>query len=320
MASTSNESQEPVLRHTSVVRTQSPALVSYAELCSADDTKTTPVVVKTYAQRDVLRHGLEAAVRAERDALVRLSHAPEGIGVPRLLVARVKGGALTLLMARARGIPATELRLPLSPKQAASIATGVISALKVVHSHDVVHADVVPRNVLVEMSQKGTNVECEESVVGVCLVDFGSAFVRGAAHPHASWTSSPAALPPELRDTASRTPTPLADVWALGTLTWALLAKERDNAAHPIHLHRFLLGDIDLNTAFWGDCAPQKEEHPPDNHLLLAFNFVVKCLQQNPLDRFCAFSDPNSLGRASWNDIVDYEKLKAHPYLHGAAA
>lgn len=320
MASANNESVEPVLRHTSVVRTQSPALVSYAELCSADDTKSTPVVVKTYAQRDVLRHGLEAAVQAERDALVRLSSAQKGIGVPRLLAARVKGGALTLLMARAPGVPATDLNLPLSSKHAAQIAAGVAAALQVVHSHDVVHADVVMRNVLVEMSQKDASREAEENVSGVCIVDFGSAFVRGAAHPHASWTSSPAALPPELRDAASRAPTPLADVWGLGTLTWGLLAKERDNAGHPIHLHRFLLGDVDLNTAFWSDCASQKEQHSPSKHLSLAHDFVTECLQQNPLDRFCAFSDANSLMQASWNDIVDYKKLRAHPFLHDTTA
>lgn len=346
MTSWGDEKEEEYSMETIVVPTQSLALVSVSELRSAADkgTTTTPIVLKTYAQRDVLRHGLDEAVRMERDALVRLAEEKGHNGVPQLLAARVGSGALTLVMRRAPGIPASQLRTPLSTCRAAAIAFGVATALRTVHARDIVHTDVVPRNVLVDLVSGGSSNhkhgghhhqfrdndnahdvtsgsaddnkkgDHDNERVSVCLVDFGSAFLRGVSRPHASWTSSAAALPPELRDASSRVPTPLADVWSLGTLVWTLLAHQLNDTSHPVHMEQFLLGDMDLHAAFWQDCAPQGQQHSREN-LIQPFDFVSTCLQSDPMRRFCKLKDAHSVTEAPWRDLVDYKKIFAHPFF-----
>lgn len=309
-----------------VVDTTSPAIVAFAELPPTDRTPAIPIVIKTYLIRDITRHNLTAAVQSERTALVRLSTtlSPH---LPRLLAAHATSTTVTLTLSRASGIPASKLPLPLKPWQAARIVLDLIRALEIVHAHGIVHGDVVPRNVVVDVKKLQSSTPCS------ALVDFGACFLNNELSRDASLTTTPAILAPEVRHASTCTaPTPLADIWALGILLWTLLSKPctlsttHSNQSSPPSLPHFISGSLSLSHAFWPDCTSPKSSslcHRPNNThcptaLLAAFDFVNICLQQDPLLRFCAVSDRRLLQKVPWSNVVDYAKLKSHPFLKAA--
>lgn len=280
-----------------VIPTTSIALVSHAQLAASGTVPEIPVVVKSYLRRDVAKHGLTAAVQAERAALVRLSW-EQSNQVPKLLSARVTTSSLTFVMKRMPGIPSNQLPLPLPAIRVASIIRNVVSALRVVHAQDIVHGDLVMRNVLVDVTQDDA----------VCLIDFSASFLRNGHRRDVSRTTTPIVLPPEvvrgsLQDDHGAdgvdgadafTLTPLADVWALGILTWSLLIPS--NLSYRID--QFVQGKLSLHHAL-----------PDSLRALPVFDFLKMCLQILPAHRF-------NTANVSWRSMVDYQRINAHPFIN----
>lgn len=304
----------PHLRHLGTLPTSTCALISLAELPPSPTTPPTPVLLKTYLRSDVAKHGLTPLVQAERAALVRLSHDRSGL-VPRLMSASVSPTTLTLTMVRAPGIPAKNLPRPMPPVRAAGIVTQLVDALRRAHGVDVVHADVTLRNVMVDINNRDS----------LCLVDFGSCFVRDQMHilRDPSFTTSAHVLAPELL--TGRQPDPAADIWAVGIFTWALLfggpgpfgASGCSDSGVLDELQAFAEGETDIISAY--TLCVQKMGHPSttDEAFEHARDFIVNCLARDPKDRFMrSHSDLTSM---TWSNVVDYDRIKSHPFLHLSA-
>lgn len=297
------------LRHTGTLPTSTRAIISLAEIPSSTEPPT-PVLLKTYLRSDVARHNLTPLVHAERTALVRLSHCHSGL-VPRLMSASVSPTSLTLTMHRAPGIPALRLPRPLPPSRAAAIIKNLLAALHQVHQVDVVHADVTLRNVIVNPANADA----------VCLVDFGSCFVRYHPYRDSSFTTSAHVLAPELLSGAQ--PDPTADVWALGIFTWALLfggpgpfgASNASDAAVLDKLDAFARGNFNVHSAFQAAARRLEPNLASEQQLHVAHNFIAICLACNPKDRFRRPLPDNHGTFPTWADVIDYDRIKAHPFL-----
>lgn len=305
-----------------VVETSSAATVTFAELPPTSRTPAIPIVIKTYLIRDINRHNLIAAVHSERTALVRLStsSSPQ---IPRLLAAHATAANVTLTLSRATGVPASSFRFPLSVHNACRVLRDIVNALQTVHAHGIVHGDVIARNVVVHVDHNGHE---HMKVLSAVLVDFGACFLHDDKQSRdASLTTTPGILAPELCEAKSCVaPTPLVDIWALGILLWTLLAKRTRAGScdgigeSPPSLGAFLDGTVPLHEAFWRDC---KFEYVDGSECAKrvraeeAFDFVKVCLSTNPLHRFCAVSNYTVLHETAWRDVVDYGRLKAHPFI-----
>lgn len=297
----------PHLRHTGTLPTSTCALISLAELPASATSSTTPLLLKTYLRSDVARHDLTSVVQAERTALVRLSEDRSGL-VARLMSASVSPTALTLTMVRAPGTPAMHLPRPMPPARAARITRQLIDALQRVHAVDVVHADVTLRNVIVDVANGDA----------VCLVDFGSCFVRGGAQRDPSFTTSAHVLAPELL--SGRPPDPISDVWAAGIFTWALLfggpgpfgASGSSDASVLEELQSFADGKMNIASAF--QSASQSLDSVSAEELACAHDFVTRCLARDPKDRFMSPASCHGAVVSTWSEVIDYERIKSHPF------
>lgn len=170
-----------------------------------------------------------------------------------------------------------------------------------------VHADVTLRNVMVD----------ETAGDMLTLVDFGSCFLRGAPCRDPARTTSAHVLAPELL--SGRQPDPAADVWATGVFAWALLfggpgpfvARGGDAGVLEM-LQRFADGEFEIGEMFdravesVGGLGEGVEE---------VKEFVGTCLSRDVLGRFCRVSSSAELEKAKWAEVVDYARIKSHPFL-----
>ncbi|WP_188744860.1 serine/threonine-protein kinase [Phycicoccus endophyticus] len=155
----------------------------------------------------------EAAVReAEVSARVALEHVlavqaclPLPGGRVALVMPLMRGGSLAALV-RARG--------HLSPGEVVTVLAPLAGALGRLHGAGVVHGDVSPGNVLLDLQGRPV------------LADLGLGRLVGEA-PGAVW-GTPGHLAPELLLGAD--PAPATDVYALGALGWLALAGEVPDA------------------------------------------------------------------------------------------
>ncbi|MGI5270664.1 serine/threonine-protein kinase [Nonomuraea sp. CA-218870] len=91
---------------------------------------------------------------------------------------------------------------PLPPESVARIGLSVLSALRVAHSHGMVHQDVKPGNILLDADGSAM------------LTDFGIAVTMGVRGDHYGSAGSPGYMAPErLNDEPSG---PASDLWSLG--------------------------------------------------------------------------------------------------------
>lgn len=270
------------LHHTGTLPSTSHAFITLAELPSTPTSPSILILTKTYLLSDIHRHDISALILAERIALARLS-SPPAPHLPHLLAARANPSSISLTMRRSPGLPATALPFPLPPARVSRIARQVMCALQCAHGRGVVHADLTLRNVVVDAGAEDA----------VCLVDFGACVLRGGAVRDTTRTSSSTVVAPEVA--AGAMPGPAADIWGLGVFIWVLLF---GGAGPPeIGSVRAMFGQecCRMGVVCQGDWAA-------------AGSFVEACLVTEPTKRFaCASEHP-------W-DMVDYQRIKSHPFL-----
>lgn len=141
---------------------------------------------------------LAVLARIDVEGLVGFHEAVTLPGSPAqlaLVLDRVRGGALTRAVS-ARG--------HLSVGESVTVLTPVCRTLAGLHSHGVVHGDVAPGNVLLELSGRPL------------LADLGIARIPGEHRVVARGT--PGFMPPEV--VAGDQPTAASDVYAVGALAW----------------------------------------------------------------------------------------------------
>lgn len=155
--------------------------------------------------------GPAATERLRREAgLLATVAGPHVVGVRRLLVEDdeavlvmdlAAGGSLADLLAARRRLPAPEIVTVLAP---------IAAALAAAHSHDLVHGDITPANILFTADGRPQ------------LADFGVARAVAPQPDHVEATVE--YVDPAVANGAS--PTPASDVFALGAVGFAAVAGE----------------------------------------------------------------------------------------------
>ncbi|MFC8504067.1 protein kinase [Pedococcus sp. NPDC057267] len=156
------------------------------------------VPVGTGAQAALAARELAVLARVDVEGLVQFHEAVGLAGEPpavAVVLDRVGGGSLARVVA-ARG--------HLSAGETVTVLAPVARALAGLHAAGVVHGDVSPANVLLELSGRPL------------LADLGVARVAGAG-PDEVWGTQ-GFVAPEVLD--GRLPGPAADVYAVGALAW----------------------------------------------------------------------------------------------------
>ena len=161
------------------------------------------------------------ALLAEHQALRAVRH-PNIVGIHGLV--RLDDGRCALVLDRAPGVPLAMLRSIGEPSRV-EIALGLTRAVCALHGRGIVHGDLSPANVLVEI---------QESTVRVTLID------PGLGRAAAGVDGTVGYLAPEIL--TGHTRSPAADVYSLGCVLFELLEGaqpfpgELERQTH-LHLH-----------------------------------------------------------------------------------
>lgn len=224
-----------------------------------------------------LRDSEEASARFMREAraIAKLRHpnivevydiSDEGESERYLVVELVRGTTLRQILKR---------HGRLEPELAAAITLQIAAGLEHAHRHGVVHRDVKPENVLIEL-QSADRPEASGSSVKVKLTDFGIAKLLDAQGVTSTGQvlGSPAHMAPEQiegGDVDART-----DVFALGVLLYeCMVGKLPFEGAHPAQVLRKVLD---------GDFVPADLSEP---RVGASYARVVsRALCRDPMQRF----------------------------------
>ena len=100
-------------------------------------------------------------------------------------------------------------------------AYDLVGGLKFIHAHGIIHADIKPANVLLDIRHKDSAQMC---ITGARYIDFSASFCTGSDSSHAGGTWD--YLAPEQIYAYKEAPTFASDVWSLGiTLLFILVGR-----------------------------------------------------------------------------------------------
>jgi tRNA A-37 threonylcarbamoyl transferase component Bud32 len=239
-----------------------------------DETLDREVAIKALnpalADSDIIRR-----FRAEATTLAKLNH-PEIATIYELLKTDTD---LLMVIELVRGVTLEELSArvgPMQPDRAGYIVDRILSALEHAHRAGIVHRDIKPANVMV-------------TELGVKIMDFGIARVRGAEHMTVDGHTigTPAYMPPEQAlgdDVDGR-----ADLYSVGVIFYRLLTATLPfDADTPIVMLQKQIADTP---------APLRS-HCPDLPEWCE-SVVRRALAKSPADRFQTAEEfRGALGRA----------------------
>ncbi len=179
-------------------------------------------VVRDPRDRERLRRELEVGLKLTHPNLVRVHDFGELEGRPYLVVDFVEGEPLSDRL----------MRGPLEPPEALSVLKDIASALDAIHTEGVVHRDVTPSNIMLDMHGRAY------------LTDFGLAVWTERPRITATGTAlgTPLYMAPEML--LERTTHPRADLYSLAVVLYEMLTGthlfEADDAYQVLaaHLHQ----------------------------------------------------------------------------------
>ena len=225
-----------------------------------------PVAVKILAPtqdngsrgRERFLQEARAAARIDHPHAVRVLAVGEHEGLAYLVMDWVEGETLAALLRRRTGRPA-------SHKEAATLCAKVARALHAAHAQGIVHRDVKPANILVDVHGEPR------------LADFGLAKDVAAATLTATgeWVGSPAYASPE-QITGQRKIGAPADVWSLAVVLYECLTLARPFPGETVEsVTRRILGDEPV--------PPRRRDAsiPPPLEAI-----CLKALAKNPAGRY----------------------------------
>src|SRR5262249_55835796 len=172
--------------------------------------------------------GRRARFLAEGDAIARLQHpnivqiyeVGQNDGLPFLVLEYVGGGSLA---DRLQGVPQP-------PRQAAPPVETLAPAGHHAHPHGVVHGDLKPANVLLQIADWRLQNEQEQSAISNLqsaipkITDFGLArHERPGLTATGEVLGTPSYMAPEQADSKAKTVGPAVDVYALGAILYECL-------------------------------------------------------------------------------------------------
>jgi serine/threonine-protein kinase len=160
------------------------------------------------AMAERFRHEVKLARRVTHHNVARTFELGSSDGVLFCTMELIDGESLTTRLVQKRRLPVAE---------AVAIASAMCDALEAAHAAGVIHRDIKPDNVLIADDGR------------VVLADFGVAAVAAA---EGELSGTPAYMAPE--QGRGETPTPVADVYAVGVVLFEMLAGRRAFAGEPM--------------------------------------------------------------------------------------
>jgi serine/threonine-protein kinase len=199
--------------------------------------------------------GARAAAAVRHPSLVTLYHAEVAFGVPYLVMEYVDGPAISEIV-RKTG--------PMKLSATLAVLSAIAEAIEALHTQNVVHRDVKPSNVLLDLTGKPF------------LADFGLACPRptsSAAQDASALAGTPAYLAPEGFDGAI---TPKCDVYALGITAFEMLT-----------------GNVPFSAGSWQEIRESHQKIPlPIGHLATAgatekiIDVIERATHKQPMFRY----------------------------------
>jgi tetratricopeptide (TPR) repeat protein len=218
----------------------------------------------SFDRLDLLRREARIAARLRHPAIVQIHEicspslagpraAPTSAEPPMYVVMQyIEGTNL------ARKLEATKL----TPDQAVDLMLDVVEAIAYAHSQGVLHRDLKPHNILLDVNGRPY------------VADFGLAVRQETLANHVGeGYGTPAYMSPE--QASGQSLTPASDIWSLGVMLYELLVRQRPFGSDPVEVLRRLAREEPVRPTEVDTSVPQDLER-----------ICLRCLARNPADRY----------------------------------
>jgi tetratricopeptide (TPR) repeat protein len=209
---------------------------------------------------DLLRREARIAARLRHPAIVQIHEIsantladPRADEPPLYVVMQYIEG-----MSLARKLDTTKL----SPDRAVELMLDVTEAIAYAHSQGVLHRDLKPHNILLDVNERPY------------VADFGLAVRQETLANHVGeGYGTPAYMSPE--QARGDKLTPASDIWSLGVMLYEMLVRERPFGTDPVEVLRRLPREDPVRPTELDSSVPQDLER-----------ICLRCLARNPAERY----------------------------------